>query len=70
MIFCKDCKYYRLINFIQYGLVCHGCDNPKNAIFENTPIKINENYGDCNILNKNNDCKNFKRKFSIFNLFK
>lgn len=67
-VYCKDCAYHRVYcHFIYHPETYdHFCLHPKynKPRFIDTPIEQidTEEYGCCYDINKNNDCKEFKKK--------
>lgn len=55
-VYCRGCRH-----FYTHGLV-PGCEFDGNLVYTDTPYDRQKIFGDCSMLNKNNDCKNFEKK--------
>ena len=54
-VFCQNCKSFRFTSCL--------------IGYKNTPIKPIEQYGDCNVLNKNNDCERYEEQQTHYECF-
>lgn len=74
-VYCGDCRYHKKKEYlvwsnrgtpIEFKPTVHYCKHPKHVQYDNkdTPIEQNriKQYGQCEIINKNNDCEEFKVK--------
>lgn len=68
-VYCGRCKYFKLWSvYIGYcGYVCH-C--PVHTIYKERAIKQYSYGPDCEEVNRNNDCKYFEQKLSLFQRLK
>ena len=58
LVFCTRCLFYKTsIYYVSYP----ECTHIKNLLIQITPLNRVHKYGDCNELNKKNNCKNFKK---------
>lgn len=67
-VYCKNCKYYwnRAYQYIGYVPVSDVCLKKSIVYTDAIGDKRVKNIVDCTIVNKNNDCKDYKRKWYKF----
>lgn len=60
-VYCIDCKHHTHQSTADHS---HKCDADAHATWVHTPIEKKKTgpAGDCMVINKNNDCKEFRRK--------
>ena len=66
-VFCKNCKHVRYAgdDFQGFYPVCSA-----NYDVIDTPYQQYNQYKKCDDINRNNDCKDYEKKFKIRDLFK
>jgi len=60
-VFCINCKHYRRKEYYIKPQIRHLCNLSKKLI--DSAVKKFNTYDYCTYINKDNDCKNYKRKW-------